>query len=108
MSTGHSGYDMGNSDVLSYSNKDYYCAMDYNTDIPVVFLMIEKLKSIFTALGAMVPKKKLLPSTNHYIPGVTERPTPEDDPDYRYGDFRDEIRDVEKMRTIGGNYGKKS
>ena len=23
-----------------------------------------------------------------------------DDPDYRYGDFRDEIRDVERMRKI--------
>ena len=23
-----------------------------------------------------------------------------DDPDYRYGDFRDEIRDVEKMNKI--------
>ena len=82
--------------------------MDCDADIPMVFLMKEKLKSIFTALGAMVPKKKLFPLTNHYIPGVTEKPTPEDDPDYRYGDFRDEIRDVDKMRTIGGNYGKKS
>jgi len=32
----------------------------------------------------------------------------DDGPDYRYGDFRDEIRDVERMRTIGGNYGTKS
>ena len=31
----------------------------------------------------------------------------DDGPDYRYGDFRDEIRDVERIRTIGGNYGKK-
>ena len=29
-----------------------------------------------------------------------------DDPDYRYWDFRDEIRDVERMRTIGGKNGK--
>jgi len=28
-----------------------------------------------------------------------------DDPDYRYWDFRDEIRDVERMRTIGGKNG---
>jgi hypothetical protein len=32
----------------------------------------------------------------------------DDEPDYRYGDFRDEIRDVERVRTIGGNYGTKS
>tara|TARA_R100000789_G_C2934742_1_gene130240 strand:+ start:391 stop:576 length:186 start_codon:yes stop_codon:yes gene_type:complete len=31
----------------------------------------------------------------------------DDEPDYRYGDFRDEIRDVERIRTIGGNYDKK-
>ena len=31
----------------------------------------------------------------------------DDGPDYRYGDFRDEIRDVERIRIIGGNYGKK-
>ena len=32
----------------------------------------------------------------------------EDDPDYRYWDFRDEILDVERMRTIttGGKNGK--
>jgi hypothetical protein len=29
-----------------------------------------------------------------------------DDPDYRYGDFRDDIRDVERIRTIGGKHGK--
>ena len=29
---------------------------------------------------------------------------PDDGPDYRYGDFRDEIRDVERIITIGGNY----
>ena len=29
-----------------------------------------------------------------------------DDPDYRYWDFRDEIRDVERMRTIGVKNGK--
>ena len=28
-----------------------------------------------------------------------------DDPDYRYWDFRDEIMDVERMRTIGGKNG---
>ena len=35
--------------------------------------------------------------------------TEDDDPDYRYWDFRDEIRDVEKIRTmtIGGKNGKK-
>jgi len=34
----------------------------------------------------------------------------EDDPDYRYWDFRDEILQVEKMRTIttGGKNGTKS
>ena len=34
--------------------------------------------------------------------------TEDDDPDYRYWDFRDEIVQVEKMRTIttGGNNGK--
>ena len=31
----------------------------------------------------------------------------DDEPDYRYGDFRDEIRDVERMRTIGGKNDKK-
>ena len=31
----------------------------------------------------------------------------DDEPDYRYWDFRDEIVQVEKMRTIGGNDGKK-
>ena len=35
-------------------------------------------------------------------------PPPDDDPDYRYGDFRDEINDVERMRTIGGNHGTKN
>jgi hypothetical protein len=28
-----------------------------------------------------------------------------DDPDYRYWDFRDEIMDVERVRTIGGKHG---
>ena len=32
----------------------------------------------------------------------------DDDPDYRYWDFRDEIVQVEKMRTIGGNNGKEN
>ena len=30
----------------------------------------------------------------------------DDDPDYRYWDFRDEIVQVEKMRTTGGKNGK--
>ena len=36
--------------------------------------------------------------------------TEDDDPDYRYWDFRDEIMDVERMRTIttGGKNGTKS
>ena len=32
----------------------------------------------------------------------------DDDPDYRYWDFRDEIVQVEKMRTIGGKNGKEN
>ena len=30
----------------------------------------------------------------------------QDDPDYRYWDFRDEIMQVERIRTIGGKHGK--
>tara|TARA_R100001086_G_scaffold235490_1_gene158418 strand:- start:349 stop:594 length:246 start_codon:yes stop_codon:yes gene_type:complete len=60
--------------------------------------MIEKLKSIFTAMGAMLPR-----------PQTKAEEGFDEDPDYRYGDFRDEIRDVERMRTIttGGKNGQK-
>ena len=34
-----------------------------------------------------------------------KRRVEDEDPDYRYWDFQDEIMDVEKMRAIGGNYG---
>ena len=52
--------------------------MDYNTDIPMVFLMVKKIK------------------------------IEDDEPDYRYWDFRDEILQVEKIRTIGGKNGKEN
>jgi len=69
--------------------------MGCHANIPVVFLMMEKLKSIFTALGAILPKPK-----------TTEKTELDDGPDYRYADFRDEIEDVERIRTIGGKHGK--
>ena len=84
MNTGHSVDDLGNHHVLSHSNKDYHCAMDSGANISVVFLMVKKIKT-----------------------KVKRTAEEGDDPDYRYWDFRDEIVDVEKMRTIGGNYGKK-
>jgi hypothetical protein len=79
-STGRNGYDLGNYHVLSHSNKDHHCIVDCNADIPVVFLMIKKIK------------------------------IEDDDPDYRYWDFRDEIVQVERIRTIttGGKNGTKS
>ena len=41
------------------------------------------------------------------FPPIEEIKSSEDDgPDYRYWDFRDEIRDVERMKTIGGKNGK--
>ena len=40
---------------------------------------------------------------------MTKKITLEDDePDYRYWDFRDEILQVEKIRTIGGKNGKEN
>ena len=56
--------------------------MDCDADLPVVFLVVKKIKT----------KEK-------------RRAEEDDEPDYRYWDFRDEIMDVEKMRAIGGNYG---
>ena len=82
MNTGRSDYDLGNYHVPHDSNKDHHCIVDRDADIPVVFLMIKKIKT-------------------NVEEGL------DDEPDYRYGDFRDEIRDVERMRTIGGNYGTK-
>jgi len=77
-STGRSDYDLGNCHVLYDSNKDYHCVLDHHSDIPVVFLMIKKIK------------------------------IEDDEPDYRYWDFRDEIMQVERIRTIttGGKNGK--
>tara|TARA_Y100001951_G_C11104071_1_gene163684 strand:+ start:50 stop:283 length:234 start_codon:yes stop_codon:yes gene_type:complete len=56
-------------------------------------------------------KNKLLSLKDHYIPGLTEKSThseemqdklepidDSDEMDYRYGDFRDEIRDVEALK----------
>jgi len=78
-STGRSDYDLGDHHVLYDSNKDHHCIMDCYPDIPVVFLMIKKIK------------------------------IEDDEPDYRYWDFRDEIVQVEKIRTItaGGKNGTK-
>ena len=42
----------------------------------------------------VVKKRKLLPLTDHYIPGVTEKPTPSEEMQEPIDDFRDEI--VEK------------
>ena len=40
---------------------------------------------------------------------MTKKITIEDDePDYRYSDFRDDILQVEKIRTIGGKNGKEN
>jgi hypothetical protein len=47
-------------------------------------------------------KKKLKPLKDHYIHGITEKPKPtqseSDDLYYRYGDFRDEIIAVERLK----------
>ena len=68
---------MGDHNVLHHSHKDFCRLVDRRADIPVDFIMAEKIKT-------------------------------EDDPDYRYWDFRDEMPQVEKMRTMttGGKNGK--
>jgi hypothetical protein len=67
---------VGNHNVLHHSHKDFCRLVDRRADIPVDFIMTEKIK------------------------------IEDDEPDYRYWDFRDEIMQVEKMRTIGGKNGK--
>ena len=77
-STGRKEYEhVGDHNVLHHSHKDFCRLVDRRADIPVDFIMAEKIKT-------------------------------EDDPDYRYWDFRDEILQVEKMRTMttGGKNGK--
>ena len=43
-STGHNGYDLGNSDVSHDSNKDYYCAVDNYVGIQDVFRVMTNKK----------------------------------------------------------------
>ena len=114
MSTGHSGYDMGNHHVLSHSNKDHHCAMDCGADLPVVFLM--KIKSIFKAMGRglgffMTPveeqrKKKFFEDMQTHSEEMQDKLEPipcpmhedYDDVDYRQADHLDEVAEIERMR----------
>jgi len=81
MSTGHKDYEhVGNHNVLYHSDKDFCRLVDCHSYIPVDFIMVKKIK------------------------------IEDDEPDYRYMDFRDEIMQVEKVRTmtIGGKNGKEN
>jgi len=64
------------------------------------------IKKIIKALKKMPLMKGIFPKKN-IMDDKTYNPEI-DEIDYRYDDFRDEIREVEQMRTIGGKHGKKS
>ena len=71
--------------------------------------MIDKLKSIFTAIGSMLPNREKRKDKFFASARTSERTDKDgrkilmveeiDHPDYRYGDFRDEINDVEKVKN---------
>ena len=111
MSTGHNGYDLGNSDVLHDSNKDHYSHMDNCVGIQDVF----RVMSLYTRLvkeKERLGKKALRnPRTNQElldrkrwerVYGILARRYEYGIEDvmeqYRYGDFRDEIETVNQRR----------